>query len=38
MQHLIAGARVELHSPPAELTAALGHSPAQSFTVYDTTG
>lgn len=35
VKRLIAGARVELHGVPPELSVALGHSPAQRFTVHD---
>lgn len=32
---LAAGARVELHTPPAELTAVLGQDPVPAFTIRD---
>jgi len=35
VQRLVAGARVELHSPPAELTTTLGDTPAEEFGVVD---
>lgn len=35
MRRLVAGARVELHSPPRELLADLGHAPATAFTLHD---
>jgi ABC-type transporter Mla MlaB component len=35
VKHLIAGTRVELHAVPAELATAMGHSPAQQFSVHD---
>lgn len=37
-QRLIAGARVELHHPPAALAAELGGSPAETYTVHDVPG
>ena len=33
MQHLVAGARVELHDPPPELVAELGRAAPERFTV-----
>ena len=35
LHHLMAGARVELHDPPVELTDELGRTPAEPFTVRD---
>lgn len=37
VQRLVAGARVELHSPPPALAVELGHTPAQEFDVVDDT-
>ena len=35
LHHLMAGARVELHDPPPELTAELGQAASERFTVRD---
>lgn len=35
VRRLVAGTRVELHHCPPELTAELGHTPAEAYTVLD---